>query len=296
MCDSLPLRPLVAAPLHFAIAPLAAPPPDTRGALMAPPSRRHVGVVLRKLYVRNPCAPPCLRRVGEDQGLEAIQDNWVQELGLDRICLAQVRWATSGCVQTYRVGTYGRGKDIVTVSDLTVAPEMDDEAAAPLRRLYEFRGRSEALEDIATLVIGDAIPSPVALEDILVRFFRPRPNAMALMHHVSNVLLDEKLGVSDRMCSTCDFCELPLDPGQGIDAVAPACRSCEMIGHDWCACEAEGQVIVSPTHKRHSRAAQPLMLPSLATFHRTNRVWVFPKPTAQGLNLDPSVSMQKPCL
>ena len=43
--------------------------------------------------------------------------------------------------------------------------------------MAQFRGKGpEILEDIATLVIGDVIPSPVALEDILVRFFRPRPN------------------------------------------------------------------------------------------------------------------------
>jgi hypothetical protein len=148
-------------------------------------TRRHVGVVLRKLFVRNPCAPPMLQRAAGD-GLDAIvdADDWQAQLGLERICLAQVRWATSGFVQTYRIGTYGRIEGVMTVSDLMMAAEQDHESVKPLRKMYEFRGRSETLEDIATLVIGDAIPSPVALEDILVRFFRPRPNAMALMDHV----------------------------------------------------------------------------------------------------------------
>lgn len=103
-------------------------------------TRRHVGVVLRKLYVRNPCAPPLLKRTAGD-GLDAIvdADDWQAQLGLERICLAQVRWATSGCVQTYRIGTYGRIEGIMTVSDLVMASEQDHESVKPLRKMYEFR-------------------------------------------------------------------------------------------------------------------------------------------------------------
>ena len=162
-----------------------------------------VGVILRQFYVDNPYkhTDKFLADDGEDAsalGLEAP----------DKLCLVQVRWASS-CVQTYRIGTYG--KLTMTVSDLCIAPDQHHPAALPLKKLYEFRARADKdLEDLASVHLGNEIPGPWDLESMLLRFFRPKPNAIATMREVGDFLRDELIPEEEHGSSVCDFCDTLL--------------------------------------------------------------------------------------
>jgi hypothetical protein len=148
-----------------------------------------LGVVLRCFYTQNPYA----------KGLLAGGSGGAKLLGMpEKVCLAQVRWVNRLCVQTYRVGTYATftpdgaegPMSTMTVSDLCVASDQDHVDVAPLKRLYEFRSRRQRsdseLEDIVDLQLGDTMPPPVEMENILLRFFRPSPNRIEQLREVNH--------------------------------------------------------------------------------------------------------------
>ena len=164
----------------------------------------HVGVILRKFYIKNPYK----HEEGSDEGVEE-EDGREEELrwsAPERICLAQVRWAVED-VQTYRIGTYG--ENAMTLSDLCLAPDQDEEEARNLQHMYQFRTRvSKIPEDLDELDFGDELPQPIELENILLRYFRPVPHVIAQMREVGEYLEDVTLSVSESENEMCDFCHM----------------------------------------------------------------------------------------
>eukprot|EP00290_Baffinella_frigidus_P015520 CAMPEP_0180215490 /NCGR_PEP_ID=MMETSP0987-20121128/15556_1 /TAXON_ID=697907 /ORGANISM="non described non described, Strain CCMP2293" /LENGTH=314 /DNA_ID=CAMNT_0022174217 /DNA_START=92 /DNA_END=1036 /DNA_ORIENTATION=- len=102
----------------------------------------------------------------------------------------------------------------MTVSDLCIADHQAHPDVEPLKRLYEFRSRRQRsdseLEDMVDLRIGDAMPPPVEMESILLRFFRPNPNLMEQLREVGDFMRDEELKEEDAEHTCCDFCDMPL--------------------------------------------------------------------------------------
>jgi hypothetical protein len=174
-----------------------------------------VGVVLRQFYVDNPYkhTDKFLAEDGDDTAALRLD-------APDKLCLVQVRWASS-CVQTYRIGTYG--KQSMTVSDLCIAPNQHHPAALPLKELYEFRARADTdLEDLSSVHLGNEIPGPWDLESMLLRFFRPKPNAIDTMKEVGDFLRDEPIPEEEHGSAVCDFCDTLLCHTDDVCKPAPA--------------------------------------------------------------------------
>jgi hypothetical protein len=164
-----------------------------------------VGVVLREFYVDNPYKHTD-KHLAEEEEEDDMNVHTFD--APDKLCLVQVRWA-SASVQTYRIGTYGN--KTMTVSDLCVAPDQNHPDTLPLKKLYEFRTRADRdLEDLASLELGDEIPAPWDLESMLLRFFRPKPNAIATMREVGDFLCEELIPEEEHDSAVCDFCDMLL--------------------------------------------------------------------------------------
>ena len=111
----------------------------------------------------------------------------------------------------------------MTLSDLCVAPDQQHPDALPLKKLYKFRTRADQdVEDLASVQLGNDIPAPYFLESMLLRFFRPKPDAIATMREVGDFLRDVLIDEAERDSALCDFCDMLLCHSDDVCRPAPS--------------------------------------------------------------------------
>mmetsp|Transcript_45374 Transcript_45374/g.120680 ORF Transcript_45374/g.120680 Transcript_45374/m.120680 type:complete len:206 (+) Transcript_45374:6-623(+) len=151
----------------------------------------NIGVVLRKFYVNVNISHSSTERMG-------------------KMCFAQVRWEITGCIHTYRIGTFGvddeSGTPMVSQSDLCLAENQEDPRAEMLKVQFEYRRRYPQIEDISTLNLDYLHSETLDLEEILCRFFRPRQNIISEMKAVSKILQDCIVPMHEYEWASCDLC------------------------------------------------------------------------------------------